>query len=468
VKPFECQGYWWIPGQESLACPGTLRGDESGELRLRLLGVIITPPAEKSSGYDVPTVCGEVVDSDGLENTLPRSTRVTLRNCFETQHHFGSGGRSTQELFAHRALFGSDLIADHDSPFSSVDLSFSGLASWADDLSGFSDARLGQFSLAWEHPKPLTEATFQGGRLLFGVGCATFGGGRERRWTESVGVNVWLESPIPESVLEQDVVYPLQNFLTFATDHPNALTKLQIRAREAHALDWITVLGPRTFDDESVSADLLRFKMLFTLADVRSRLEQVFRRWWDVSKRYAAALNLYFGLQYRPPEYSDFRFQLTVQVLALYYHTTVGAGTDVSPPEPFDVTAIAYPSGLPETTRVLLDSHPLVMAERALVALTERHEEAFGPLIANDSGTGRERFIAAVTETLRYVLTRKASSTGKTPSGTDYYWRCEQVAFLWKICLLHELGFSVAEQTTLLSRNAKYIHLRDKIRPSLA
>jgi hypothetical protein len=345
------------------------------------------------------------------------------------------------------------------------------LASWADNLTGFTEKPDAVFAISWDHPKPVIKVPIEGGRLILGVGCASEGW-REKILKESVSLNAWFESPLLEDVLERDVVYSLQNFLTFSTDHPNALTKLEVsRTSDPLAHDRITVIGPRTFDDESVSTDLLRYQMLFALSDVQHRLEDIFRNWMGLSKRYSAAVDLYFGLQYRPPEYSDFRFQVITQILALYYaELRVRGGEVLLPAGPLcgavDVFRTTYASGRDETLCTLLDSHPLVSVERALMALGHRHWEVFGPLVQEEKDTGPELFTAVVVKILRYVLTRRENSLD-LPTGTDYYWRGEQLSFLWKICLLHELGFSPAEQRTLLDQNAKYTHIRDQVRPRL-
>src|SRR5581483_11013486 len=126
----------------------------------------------------------------------------------------------------------------------------------------------------------------------------------------------------------------------------------------------------------------------------------------QLSERHSDAFAQYFNLQYDPPGFSDLRFQIVVQALALYYDELRASDTDLTALEGLlPLGAEASRTGLPDATRRLLDSHPLVMAERALAALTERHKDLFGPLIQDESGTGRERFVRSVIEILRYVLT---------------------------------------------------------------
>jgi hypothetical protein len=423
---------------------------------------------------DIPIVLGTVIEATEAatsDSSISPGQRVTLRGNHVTRRNYSSSGVATQGLFSHRGFLGGHLIAAEDYAFQSSNLSFSGLASWADSLTGFTKKADATFAISWDHPKPLINVPIERGRLLLGVGCSSEGW-REQVFKETVSLNAWFESPLLETVLERDVVYSLQNFLTFATDHPNALSKLEVRRGSDPAADhWITVIGPRTFDDESVSTGLLRYQMLFALSDVQHRLEDIFRKWMELSRRYAAAVDLYFGLQYRPPEYSDFRFQVITQILALYYAELRVRGEEVPSPvgplcDAVDAFRTTDASERAETLRTLLDSHPLVSVERALMALGSRHWEVFGPLVQEEKDTGPERYTAVVVKILRYVLTRREGSVD-LPTGTDYYWRCEQLSFLWKICLLHELGFSSAEQRTLLEHNAKYTHLRDQVLPRL-
>jgi hypothetical protein len=214
VQPIEKLGLWWLPEVPNRKSFGTLSYNDEGEIPLSVVGELGRPGSQDRL---YPAILGHL-DSDG------HVQRVTLRDCFLTKRSFSSEpGVSRQEFFSHRAYFGEHLQSEEDLTFQIVSLSFSGLPSWASNLTGFREGD-GLLSVTWNHPDSIG-GDVQHAQFLLGVGCSWAGGGRKRRIEEYVDVNVTLTDSVSESRLQSEYVYPLQNFLTFATDRPNALTK---------------------------------------------------------------------------------------------------------------------------------------------------------------------------------------------------------------------------------------------------
>jgi ApeA N-terminal domain 1 len=454
VEAFDTHGVWWLPEASEKKCSGTLSCSETGELRLTVMGGFSEHPSDFERTNAI--IFGEVVD-DRL------GQQVTLRDCFLTNWTQSSNPTANrQEFFAHRGFFGGHLASEEDFYFRSAHVSFSGLAAWAHDLSGFARGDDG-FTISWKHPDPIG-GVLLGGRFTLGAGCSSSGTWREKRLTEDVGLHLSYTAAIYEADLQLDFVYPLQNLFTFATDRPNALTKLRV-SRGPLPTEQISVVGPKTFTDESAVADLTPWDMLFSLADVTGRVDEVFRLWLDLSKRYSGAFAIYFGNIYRPSGYSDFRFFITIQALSLYQARREGVANSPARTDQLIGRVTEHlPSDLSKTIKSLLDSHPLVAAERALEILTKEHQGAFEPLVTGSNGGGSERFVAYALNTLRYVLTNDTSNSLAASTGSELHWLTERIAFLFKIALLKELRFTAEQVRTLLDRNPLYIHIRDKIR----
>lgn len=443
-----------MPGAPDKQLSGTLSCSEAGEIRLSVLGGFSELGPRDERPY--PLILGEVADER-------KGQQVTLSNCFLTKRTQSSSNPLTnrQEFFAHRGFIGAHLAREADFSFRSANLTLSGLAAWAHDLSGF--AREGHaFSVSWKSPGPVSGQIPGGGFTL----SATISGSetwRERRLIEHVVLSLTFEEAVREAELQEAVVYPLQNFFTFATDHPNALTKLGVSRQELPAED-ISVVGPTTFSDESRAGDIHPFQMLFSLADITDRVEEVFRRWLELSKQYSGAFAVYFGGIYRPPGYTDLHFELMMQVLALYQAGREQKRDGVTATDDLSEQAAKHlPVEVLARLMRVLDSHPLVGAERALTALLREHKAEFSPLVG-----GHEEalsFVEYVLNTLQYILTRSALDGAFASEGADLYWLTQRLAFLFKIALLKELGFSRDQVQAIVERNRLYKHIRDKIQP---
>lgn len=439
MQPFKMAGKWWLPESPEKPAYGTLSCSESGELELSLLGTLSGAfPINREK--DLPLILG-VLDDDKFGQD------VSLFDCFVTKFSGAPlGGKET--IFANRGYFGIHASGATDTLFSRIDLRLSGLSAWASGFTGFKPPSA-PFSVAWEQPGPIS-GDILGGTILLGAGCSS-SGGREYRISERLGLVIKLDHALPARQIEADFVSPLQNLFSFATDHANSVSEFSLTPESNR--ESAKVVGAATFWDESVAANLLEWSMLFTFEDVRKRFAEVCRIWLDLSRRHQTAFAVYFGSLYRPPGYTDLRFSLLAQAISLYAKGRPNTHALEHPP-----TGEVSPS-----VRELLDIHPVVTAEKALATLATEFEDLFAPLVTA-SGGKCEDFIAYATNTVRYSLMRTPPSGPHASNGSDLYWLCERVAFLFKMAVLSDLGFTSEQIARLLERNRTYRHLRDMAR----
>jgi ApeA N-terminal domain 1 len=463
VKAFDCNGQWWVPEAPERRCSGALRCNDAGELTLALIGTLVDAPIG-SSGDDSRIILG-VVSEPPLGNVFGNQAeaKVTLANCFVTRQTMGSGLQTRQEFFAHRAFLGAHLVNEQDFNFQSIQLSLSGLSSWANGLSGFLRPASDPWTISFRYPDPVS-GTFPGGKFSLGVGCTWSDSHREQRLTEFVKFSLTLTEPAPLG-LQNDLVYWIQNLFTFATDHPNAITELVVQKQELLG-ERISVVGPRAFSDETAAENLMPWQMLFSLSDVTNRFGEIVTKWFELSKRFPEVTALYFGTQYNPPAYSDIRFQLIVQALSLYYaRREQRARSTNSSDELLERIAVNLSPADVKAVQRLFDSHPLVLSERALESLTVENREAIEPLVLSKSGSGLKDFINETLNTLYYILTRNAVNLMGASDGAALYWLTERLAFLIKVSFLSEIGFTIEERRAILGRNQRFRYICDSIQP---
>lgn len=410
-------------------------------------------PLSYQSQYAV--ILGEVLDEG-------KHRLVTLRDCVVSRQTFSPHKLgNTLEFLASAAFIGAHLTNENDFTFRWAELSFSGLSGWAFDLSGFPKEE-DQLSFSWKDPGHLT-GQIPGGTFVLGAGCSSSATRREKQLKEEIRFSLSFTHAIRETELLGTIVYQFQNFLTFATDHPNALTRLRV-SRDILPFEDIKIIGFTTFSDESLAADVLPYKMLFSLADISSRVQEVVGGWFELSKRYSDVFGIYFGGIYRPPGYADWRFPLMMQVLSLYHaQRKKDLKCSTSLEELETEAAKRLPKDLTAKLTKALDSHPVVSAERALTALISEHKAEFEPLVADKDGQARQ-FVAYVLNTTQYTLTRDGPQNPFASQAADLHWATECIAFLFKISILKELGFTPDQVHSILHRNPRYTHIRDTIR----
>jgi hypothetical protein len=273
----------------------------------------------------------------------------------------------------------------------------------------------------------LVAGSIPGGNLALGVSAETSVDGRLYSIEEKVQFTISCEQPASHRELNARFVYPLQNFMTLATDNPNALVEFKVTRPDSQ--DDVEVLGSRVFHDESAS-DLSPHSMLFSLGDVEGEAVDLISKWIEISHRLNDVCNLYFGVIYKPESFLDTRFMLVCQSLEVYQRKRIPAGED---------------------RRGSLD---LVFAEE-LARLMEEHRTTVGPLFGNKIGQGTSE----LTTYRDYVIYRDSKVGSESDYGPKMFWLTQKVIFLMKACLLTELGIPSERQLKFFQNNQMYAHL---------
>jgi hypothetical protein len=427
MQAFECTGFWWLPEAPDQKVSGTLRFTEDAGLMLSLVGALgHGGPGSRDQTF--PIVNGMVFD-------CVLGEEVILRNCGVKEMHYGSSGTTRGDYRATRAFFGGHCDTEKDLCFSDVRLEFSGLSEWASNLTGFSLPEIvatptgesKNFVTRWASPTP------HSGRLN-GATISVEATGqlamKLREYSTKEQVQIWIKSdePASDDELNKKYVYPLQNFFTFATDHPNSVIRWD--------LDDLRVLSKRIFRDDNVAAELTPHKMLFTLSDVADRLVDLIGKWFEISERLRSVFNVYFAVLYKPDSFLDVKFHFVYQALELYDSSRKGSGPEES--------------GNPTSDRELLER------------LLNENYQTIAPLFASSSGN-------AITELLRYrnfIMHRTPTSLADDPNfGRRLFWWTQRLMFLMKACFLTELGIPESLQLAWFRRNQMYQRISNELIP---
>lgn len=453
MKAFECTGQWWLPDDEQRAVAGTLKVSQSGELRLRLFGSLGANPGLRSKGHAV--ILGWVEKN-------PLGDKVTLAGCMLGGSSFGSHQPTRENYHAARGFFGGHLAARGDFAFKSASFRIAGLSEWAKDLSGFGEERFHASAearvplLTYAYCKPV-EAQVPGGRMALGVGMGRSDRHRERRFEETVSLSVQTDSAKSSDELISDFVCPLQNLMTFVCDRPHEVEDFVVRTGEfpENVTGDLHVVGGRVQPEEEGEGPepVRHFQMLFTLSDVE--LPNFIGKWLRVTERFSAACNIFFGIQYGPPAFIDMSFPYVVQSLYLYHARRedglAGRGEEGRLKEILAGLATADADWIVDR----LGARPFQPLHLVLRKLVEEHGHVMNPLVSHR----QDRFVSEVANTLKYVAFREPEMVQAASHGTDMYWMMQKLRFLFKSCLMRELGFPDDKVKALFGRNGLYQHV---------
>jgi ApeA N-terminal domain 1/Apea-like HEPN len=456
MQPFESTGQWWLPDRENERSAGILKVSESGDLRLRLVGSL--GPAQMSQSKEYPWILGWV---DGS----PLGDIVTLAGCEMTGSTVGSATNTREIYHASRAYFGAHLNETEDLAFKSLSLRVTGLSDWAHGYSGFVKtpfpSRHSEESapvLSYVHKTPLV-AKVPDGQLTFGIGMGSEQSYREHTFQETVGFSITCETAKSPDQLNAQYVYPLQNLMTFVSDRPQEVEEFSVRLGEFPsnaAGAMIRVIGPRVQPEEEAddSESVRYFQMLFTLSDVD--FTDFIGKWMRVTTKYEDACSVFFGLQYGPPAYLDMTFPSVVQSLLLYYSRR-DEGLVARVEEERQLKGILSELSAVDADWIVdrLGARPFPPLQLVLRRLVEEHCDTMNPLVSSR----QDRFVNEVINTLNYAIFREPDMDSAARHGADLYWMMQKLRFLFKSCLLHELGFKPEKATELFRRNGLYQHV---------
>jgi hypothetical protein len=115
------------------------------------------------------------------------------------------------------------------------------------------------------------------------------------------------------------ILWPLQNFMTFATNRANAIT--DIRVLIAGYNSPVGLLFRHPFIAEASESSL---EMLFKYSDVKSRLAEVLDRWFSLHGNIGSVLNSLVAIAYQRVTLPDAKF-LTLAQAAESYHRNLTA-----------------------------------------------------------------------------------------------------------------------------------------------
>ncbi len=474
MDSFEYIGLWWLPEKPDRKMTGTLSFTVQNGLRLEIMGALEDIFARLESG--------KLSKYDVIYGITQKGKFVTVTNCRSYGQSLNVPGISTEAFFCDIAYIthGHFLVNPEAAKFPAILVDFTYLINWT-GLNVLREEWIRQESefigskleLRAVEPRrfELDAATLSIG-INFGTDSTSK---RHRTYKQSSYIKI--ESPVPltlEDWLSQ-YIRPLQDLITLATDHSNAITALSVHA---NTKDLRRFEGDQKPLDEELRAEIFfrppfqqdqtvqnidEHEMLFHLRDVEANLATYLNSWLRTYKSPAngetsnlnklrAAFSLYFNTRYHPGPYLEFNFLPLAQALEVYQTVRGEKQTDL-PDEDFKRQKHEALENVPEQLRSWLDmrltNNPPLLGR--LLELYDLSKDVMAQIVPNGNS-----FCVKIKDTRNYYTHYSDDKRGKAAQGEEFYYLFEAVSYMLIRLFLAEFGLPSDKCIEIFAKNARF------------
>jgi hypothetical protein len=309
----EFEGYWWTPEEPERRVPGRLRYSPTEGARLELLGSLSNPADFGRVGANRLAVVFGATRHDDVTIFGALQTATTLL---------------VDPLYAREAFVSSLLLVGAHIPvlgeldISACQVKFSQLDEWL-DLGGFGvelvdpahadDVDDFLFRVTYRRVS-LPSVTARDMQFAFEFESSVpLNFKRALDLRESSRLDITPVKPQRFDQFDREVLWPLQNLITFAVDRPNVLTSLRVKVGDQR---WADILRSDRTDELTPRGLAL---LLFAYSHVKERLSNFLDAWFVLYERLGPALNAMFSVIYNDVRPTDTKF-LNIAQAAESYH----------------------------------------------------------------------------------------------------------------------------------------------------
>lgn len=453
MEGIELSGWWWLPGEEDDKVPGTLGYTNETGVVLKLLASF-KKMAEVSLTASYPLILG-LCEGGKL---------VTLSDCMETGTSLSFPGYLTQKFYARTAYIGANLQQAEHLEFATFDFQLTYLPDWL-GRSGFSPRhasdnkeRSSIYEVAYTYPEELKARTPKG-EILVTYSLHTGGDFlRDIQLHQYVRMRVSWNEPLTFGRALDEVIRPMQNFLSLATTKPNVIESLAVVPDLGSDKDGpaapIQVLFSQLGESTTAERRLTFTDMLFSASDIADDFQEVMTAWLTVADELDSVCNLIMGPRYQPSTYSEHRFLNAVQAAEVYHRRRKRGHvleTDEHKARVDSIMAGAPQDHVDWLVEQLEHSNEPRLKYRLDELFDEVHD-VMQPLV--DS---KARFTRTVVDTRNYLTHYDVLRRKKAVHGADLYRLTGLVTTLVEACLIGELGITGSRRRSLFTRRRRVL-----------
>lgn len=310
-KPFEYNGFWWLPETPDKYVPGQLKFTPIDGLILELQGHL-HPRSAKS-------FAPSLVIGTSREGKL-----ITLQHCQLTNiSHAGSYGYDTSTLTAGIAFRGTHFQNPENIVFKSLSVRYAYLDEWflTTDFDVQNNIQEGEgLTIRYVPPNPVKVRVDNAYNYEIGI-FAKWQMSHSFHKQVAVNQEAWLKF-LPENLIlfetYLDIVYHIRNFLSLALSIP---TYPLFMTGATESDDLVDIFYQQTHLPAKFNL-LDNRNMLFTFPAIRERFEVYITNWFLTLQKLEPVYDLYFATLYNPHQYIKSAFLSLTQAIETYHRRT--------------------------------------------------------------------------------------------------------------------------------------------------
>jgi len=465
----EYTGYWWIPSFPDNQIPGSIKISEQNEITLELLGTLPRNDERLHS---------ELLDNKTYEIILGFTREGKLitifqANCCHWNHN--SPGINSEIYKINYFLMGAYYRNPEEMKFFKLCVEYSHLSIWTylgnpEFLKSFSHQFSEDKDLFNSDLPELTAKTTKGEvKICVGINRKAQNINLEvtKKKTSSIIIKPLTELSIEEYY--RDYLYPLQNFLTLATNQKNSVTELIVFSHHGEKFNHsyydsseepIKVIAGFVYEKEENNK--VSHMIIFSLRDIENEFSLYIQKWLNISDEIKHICNIYFGLKYT--ESIDFMesYFLTIAQAVESYHRLKINTLKTSLQDHKDKLEEIY-DAVPEKHRDWLKeklafSHEPTLKDR-LDELITIHKGIIQTFLCDANNINN--FTKRIKNTRNYYTHYDQSLDGKYVKGSELFRLAQVLSFLLLSCLLSELGCTSERCVELVSRHNDYQYAKE-------
>lgn len=447
IEDFERVGFCWLPDDPNLKLFGTLKYIPGTGASLKLHGELESIKRLTASPFR------EILLGTSLND------EVTLFQCYYVGGNFrGEHDLSDASFDVDMVFVGLHFRTTNDIKLKVVSAKYSHLHEWA-GVSGFADPELGEGTydelIAYKAPAPIQAV---GNKykisIVFGFSESGFTFPRKYAHIEQIA-GILLESPDPISPKKlREFIRKTQYFLCLGVAQPVYPLRIAVRLEQADFASAQVFFAFPHFLKEPKRIEPI--EMLFTLDDFGTKLESAMKNWFE-NELFDPVFDSYFGAAYNPRMYLEDTFLNYVKALEAYHERFRGRyKLQREAYEKLADEVIAYLPNWARSVNKLKNLNKPHLIMRVLEILNYFEDIASHLRIANPINR-RVPLCQKVLDSRNYYTHYDRELGPVAAKGQELYEITIKLRLLLQICLLTELGFTLADIERLIRERHYFI-----------
>lgn len=439
-------GFWWLPASTEEKKTGTLLLDADAQLTLELVGA-----------FDNNILSGGISDYPMIHGITQGSLLSLTQNAVAGQS-MSFPGFSSQKILVGSAYQGVHFTSPDEMRFNKMYVSYSHLPEWL-NISGFTEAlNNSSHSITYSTPENDFKVEDEQFHLTLFFGYSTNTGNRLRHMSveQHVSFLIEVQSELSHQEWHTHYIYPLQNFLTFATLKPNFITKLSFFSPRFAKGDYQIPIEVLLESNDTEMELLHRTEMLFDYNDIKPDSSILMRKWLQIAQELDSVCHLFLGTQYRSPLLLEQKFLSVAQAIESFHRRrrkNKRWSTKEFRRRRDEVISQVEAEHKDWVTTLTNYANEPSFSDRVRELLKETND-VVEPLIAD-----QDKFIELVKDTRNYYVHWNESLQDKTPTGERLLRATQILVFMLQTLLLADMGVKNQQAKELITKTREYRYL---------